>query len=232
MITSKPTQVAVIVGSVVLLAACMPKRTELQGYEGTSTPPGAQMTAEEAAGAPAMVWRAPNADLRKYTRFWFPPAQVYSGADANFDGASEEDKQKMADYMHAEFVKVVGEKYQIVNGPGPGVAKVQLTLGGMKNNVPIVSPVTHLAPAGLAVNMAKQVAGKPAVATGYVTIAAQVSDSQTNETLVSVIQNRAPDAMNIPASFTSNWAQEAAIDGAAEAFRKRIDEIQSKKAGA
>lgn len=228
----KPTQAAIIIGSAVLLGACVPKTTQLEGYEGASTPPGAQMAQGEAAGAPAMVYRAPNADLTKYTKFWFPPTQIYSGPDASFDGASEQDKQKIADYMHAEFVKVIGEKYAVVNAPGPGVAKVQLTLGGLKNNVPVVSPVAHLAPVGLAVNLVKQVADKPAIATGYVTIAVQVSDSQSNETLVSVIQNRAPDAMDIPASFSSTDAQEAAIDQAANAMLKRINAIQAKGAGA
>lgn len=228
----KHTQVALVIGSALLFAGCVPKRTQLEGYEGSSTPPGAQMSQGEAAGAPAMVYRSPNADIAKYTKFWFPPADIYSGSDAEFDGASPQDKEKMAQYMQTEFIKVVGEKYAIVDSPGPRVAKVQLTLGGMKNNVPIVSPVAHLAPVGLAVNLVKQAADKPAIATGYVTIAATVYDSQTNDILVSVIQNRAPDAMDIPASFSSTDAQQSAIDGAAKAFRNRIDQIQAKAGGA
>lgn len=179
-----------------------------------------------------MVYRSPSANLTKYTKFWFPPADIYSGSDAEFDGASPQEKQKMAQYMQTQFIKVVGEKYAIVNSPGPGVAKVQLTLAGMKNNVPVVSPVAHLAPVGLAVNLIKQAADKPAIATGYVTIAVTVFDSQSNDILVSAIQNRAPDAMDIPASFSSTDAQEAAINQAAKAFRNRIDQIQSKAAGA
>lgn len=228
----KHTQVALVIGSALLFAGCVPKTTQLEGYEGSATPPGAQMTAGEAAGAPAMVYRSPSANLTKYTKFWFPPADIYSGSDAEFDGASPQEKQKMAQYMQTQFSKVVGEKYAIVNSPGPGVAKVQLTLAGMKNNVPIVSPVAHLAPVGLAVNLIKQAADKPAIATGYVTIAVTVFDSQSNDILVSAIQNRAPDAMDIPASFSSTDAQEAAINQAAKAFRNRIDQIQSKAAGA
>lgn len=228
----KHTQVALVIGSALLFAGCVPKRTQLEGYEGSSTPPGAQMSQGEAAGAPAMVYRSPDANLAKYTKFWFPPADIYSGSDAEFDGASPEDKQKMAQYMQTEFIKVVGEKYAIVDSPGPGVAKVQLTLGGMKNNYPVVSAVTHVAPYGLAINLIKQAADKPAMATGYVTIAATVTDSQTNDILVSAIQNRAPDAMDIPAAFSSSDAQEAAIDQAAKAFRNRVDQIQAKAAGA
>lgn len=228
----KHTQVALVVGSALLFAGCVPKTTQIEGYEGSATPPGAQMSQGEAAGAPAMVYRSPAADVAKYTKFWFPAADVYSGSDAEFDGASPEDKEKMAQYMQTEFIKVVGEKYAIVDAPGPGVAKVQLTLAGMKNNVPVVSPVTHLAPAGLAVNLIKQAADKPAIATGYVTIAATVSDSQSNDILVSAVQNRAPDAMDIPASFSSTDAQQTAISQAAKAFRNRVDQIQAKAGGA
>jgi hypothetical protein len=228
----KQTQVALVIGSALLFAGCVPKTTQLEGYEGSATPPGTQMSQGEAAGAPALVYRSPGANLAKYTKFWFPPVTIYSGNDAEFDGASQQDKEKMAQYMQTEFKKVVGEKYPVVNSPGPGVAKVQLTLGGMKNNVPVVSPVSHLAPVGIAVNLIKTAADKPAIATGYVTIAATMSDSQTNDILVSVIQNRAPDAMDIPASFSSTDAQEAAIDQAAKAFRNRVDQIQAKAAGA
>jgi hypothetical protein len=228
----KHTQIALVIGATLLFAGCVPKTTQLEGYEGSAMAPGGQMSEGEVAGAPAMVYRSPGADVAKYTKFWFPPADIYSGSDAEFDGASPEDKTKMAQYMQTEFIRVVGEKYAIVNSPGPSVAKVQLTLGGLKNNVPIVSPVAHLAPAGIAINLIKQAADKPAIATGYVTIAVTVSDSQSDGILVSAIQNRAPDAMDIPASFSSSDAQETAIRQAAKAFRNRVDEIQAKAGGA
>ena len=59
-------------------------------------------------------------------------------------------------------------------------------------------------------------------------MAAQIVDSQTNGPLVTVVQKAYPNAMNIPATFTSRDAQEAAITQAAEGFRKRLDEMQKR----
>lgn len=66
-----------------------------------------------------MAYRAPDVGFAKYAKFWFPPLQIYSGEGADFDGASEQDKERVAQYMRTEFIKVFGEKYPIVNSPGP-----------------------------------------------------------------------------------------------------------------
>jgi len=126
--------------------------------------------------------------------------------------------------MRSEFIRALGNRY-VTQTPGPGVARVKLVLAGLDDNVPVVSTVTRLAPAGLVMNTFNQAAGQPGSFTGSTTIAGSILDSQSNALLMSFVQKRSPDALDIGATLSSRDAQQAAISQGAEAFRKRLDAL-------
>lgn len=194
---------------------------------GGTVPQSAAMQQEELAGRTALVYRAPNVDPRSYTRFILDPVQIYQGADAKWGDSTDQDRQQMAQYIQTQFTQVLLERNQLARAPGPGVARIDLILAGLDGNLPVVATVSRLAPAGLVLNSAKSVGGQPGSFTGSVTIAGSVVDSQTNATLVSFIQKRSPDAMNIGATLSSHDAWQAAISQAADAFRTRLQQIQA-----
>lgn len=179
----------------------------------------------ELTGRTALVWRAPNLDVRRYTRVIIEPVEVYRGADADFGGADVQQQQQLADYMRGEFSRTLGQR--VAFAPGPGVARLKLTLAGLENNTPVVAPVSRVAPAGLVINLGKQVMNQPGSFSGGVTIAGQVLDSTTDQPLITFVQKRYPEAMNVVATLSSRDAQEAAIRQAAEAFKNRLDELQA-----
>jgi hypothetical protein len=227
--THKGTPIAVAIASTLLIAACASnKPPELQGLSGSTQPNPSAMHEGELAGRTAMVYRAPNVDASQYTRFILDPVQIYQGADAKWSGASEQDRQQMAEFMQAEFYRVLHDRHQLAQKPGPGVARLDLILAGLDDNIPVVATVSRLAPAGLVLNMGKSVAGQPGSFTGSVVIAGTFIDSRTNATLLGFIQKRSPNAMNIGATLTSRDAQRAAITQAADAFGKRLDERRNK----
>ena len=219
------SRTAMVGAAVALLGACASQEPpQLSGLEGTSGPSMA-MEKGEVAGRTALVWRAPNADMRRYTRVIIDPVDVYRGADADYGGADVQQQQQLADYMRGEFSRAIGRWAAVA--PGPGVARLKLTLAGLENNTPVVAPVSRVAPAGLVLNLGKQVMDQPGSFTGGVTIAGQLSDSVTDQPLVTFVQKRYPEAMNISATFSSRDAQEAAIRQAAEAFKARLEELQA-----
>lgn len=225
--TLKGTPIAVAIASTLLVAGCASnKPPELQGFEGGTQPNAAAMREDELAGRTALVYRAADFNPRQYTRIILGPVQIYQGDDAKWGGSTEQDRQQMAQYMQAEFMHVLQERHQLAQAPGPGVARLNLILAGLEDNVPVAATVSRLAPAGLVLNVAKSAAGQPGSFTGSVTIAGTLVDSQTNATLISFIQKRSPNAMNIGATLTSRDAQRAAISQAAEAFRVRLEQVQ------
>jgi hypothetical protein len=174
-----------------------------------------------------MVYRAPNVDARQYTKFMIDPVSVYRGTDADWGGATDQEIQQMAQFMRSELVRALGDRYPIVTGPGPGVARIRLTLAGLENNTAVVAPVSRVMPAGLVVNVTNAAVGKSGTFTGSVTISGEVVDSSSNKSLVVFAQKRGPDALDIGATFSSRDAQRAAITSFADAFRKRMDQIQT-----
>src|SRR5689334_18717816 len=131
--------------AVLVLGGCASTEPKpMQGLEGSSMPPGASLQPGEVAGRTAMVWRNPNADLRRYTRFIIEPVEVYHGTDANFEGASEQELRQLADFTRREFVRTGGP--YVTTAPGPGVARIKLTLAGLEGNVPVASTVSRALP--------------------------------------------------------------------------------------
>jgi hypothetical protein len=215
---------ATAVAGLVLLGGCASEPEQPQNFASTAGPTAAEMQQGDVAGRTALVWRAPNADLKRYTRVIIDPVGIYQGPDANFGGADEAQLRELATYTQQEFTRAAGSR--LARNPGPGVARVKLMLAGLENNTPVVAPVSRVAPAGLVMNLGKQALDQPGSFSGGVTIAGQVIDAQTNQPLVTFVQKRYPDAMNVVATFTSRGAQEAAIRQAAEAFKGRFEEIQ------
>jgi hypothetical protein len=209
--------------ALLLAAGCT--STEPPNLQSVASP--ASMQSTELAGRASLVWRANNLDPKKYTRFIVEPVEVYRGPDANFAGATEADLNHLADYMQREFSRALRDRYAIASAPGPTTARVKLILAGVENSVPGVASVTRTLPAGLTMNMASSAMGQPGSFTGSVTIAGQFLDSVTNAPLLSFVQKRYPTALDLVATVSSREAHQAAITQAAEAFRKRLDEVHT-----
>jgi hypothetical protein len=216
------TFTAAMLAPAILLTACADQKPQqLQGVSGPA------MSEQDIGGRPTLAYLAPGADLRKYKRFILDTVTVYRGSDAQFGDATDADKQQLAQYMHSTFANALGSRYSIVTKPGPDVARIHLTLGGLEDSTPVVSTASHVLPVGLVTNLVNEQSGKPASFSASVTIAGEIRDSQTNKLEVSFIQKRFPDAMDISDSMVARDGQKAAIKDTADTFRARVDKIQA-----
>jgi len=220
----KKTAVAAMVIGAIGLAACTENSSNLAGQ-----PTKAPLAKDEVLGRAAMVYRAPNLDAKKYTKFIIDPVQIYRGTDADWSGASEQDIQEIAAFIRSELVRSLGDRFPVVTAPGPDVARIKLTLAGLENNTAVLAPISRVLPFGLAVNVTNQARDKEGSFTGSVTLSGEIVDSRSNQSLVVFAQRRGPDAMDIAATMSDRDAQKAAITSFAEAFRKRLDAIQANR---
>lgn len=213
---------AAIAAATLLLGACADQTPQhLQAQSGPA------QQERDIGGRPTLAYIAPGADFRKYKRFILDPVTVYRGSDANFSDATEADKEQLAGYMHSVFASALGSRYAIVKAPGADVARIQLTLAGLEDSVPVAGTVSHVLPAGLVMNMINSQSGQPGSFSAGVTIAGEIRDSQSNRLLASFVQKRFPDAMDISSTLTSRDGQKAAIQETANTFRARVDKIQA-----
>ena len=213
----------VIVGGLLVgLAACA---------SGPEMPTGMQSANQPMTEAPnvpgTLVWKKPGLNAAQYTSFILDPVDIYRGSDAKFGGATEEDKQAMANYMGREYVRVLSERYAVNSLPTRGTARLKLTLVGMSDNVPVAATASRIVPVGILANIANSASGGTPTFTGTVTIQGQFFDAVSGEPIATFVSTRAPSAMDLGATLTSHDAQQAAITGAAEDLREALEKNQT-----
>jgi hypothetical protein len=139
--------------------------------------------------------------LANYSKILIDPVTLYDGPDAQFGSVSAEDRQIVAQYMQAKFAEILGEKFRIVTVPGPGIARLHLTLTGIETSTPVLSTLSHLAPVGVVVNGGLEAAGRNGTNFGSVSYAVELSDSATNTLLYAYVTKQTPDALDVTASI-------------------------------
>lgn len=126
---------------------------------------------------------------------------IYAGPDAQFGKMSATDKQALASYMHQEFSKVLGRRFQPVAQAGPGTLRARLTLTGAEASTPVLSTVSHVFPGGLVVNAGAQAIGGRGTFSGWVSYAVEIEDAETGSLLYAHVASRSANALDITANF-------------------------------
>ena len=79
-----------------------------------------------------LVYHAPDIVPGKYKSIFVDNADIYRAADADFGGASEEDKARLAQQLSTEFKNALTKhKYALTSQNGEGVVRLHLTLAGI-----------------------------------------------------------------------------------------------------
>ncbi|MBC7953264.1 MAG: DUF3313 domain-containing protein [Rhodospirillaceae bacterium] len=182
----------------------------------------AMQTSERLPGS--ISWRSPDMDPTRYDRFTIAPVKIYEGADASYGSATQADKQAMASYMQQEFSRVLGERFSGSNTPGAKAARLELTLAGLSDNIPVASTAASIAPVGLVRNIVS--GGQSPIFTATVTYKGEVYDTQTGKLLAAFVTTKTPSALDLGATIDSRTAQQAAITEGARDTRGAIESAQ------
>jgi len=164
-----------------------------------------------------------HVDWRPYTRVIVSPVVVYRGTDNQFGRTSEEDKDRLAEYMHAQFVTKLAEKFQVTNTPSSGSLRVNLTLTGARTSTPVLSTFTHFDLAGGPYNIVQGARGKEGMMMGSVTYAVEIYDADTNRLLRAYVEKQYPNAMNVKSTFGSLSAAKTGIRKGADALVAQLN---------
>lgn len=197
-----------------------------QPYKGQGLAAESKLEATK-EGHAEYVYKAKDVDWKQYSKFVIPPVAIYSGADAQFGGATDKQKQEMADFLKTEFGRVLDEGgYPAVMQPGPGVAELKLTLAGLVLTHPFAATITHLAPAGIVMNIGKGVAGGGGSFMGSVTFAGEVYDSQSGKLLAAFVTKQNAGAMNVPAAMTELGSAKVGVTKGAKDFLAAVRRVE------
>ncbi len=165
----------------------------------------------------AMLYINSDAPQKNWSKFIVDPVQVYQGEDNGFGDISVEDRQMMADFARSEMIRVLGEKFAIVDTPEPEAMRIKLILVGLEKTNTVMRGLTYGSPVGLAMNLGNGALGKQGNFMGSVTLAGEFEDAESGTTLVAFMGKISPFAL-LP-SFLPWDAAKAGITTFAIDFR-------------
>ncbi len=157
-----------------------------------------------------------DVDWAKYEAFIMDPVAIYTGADNQFEKISETDKDKLAQYMRAEFSEKLRGRFRRSATPGAGTVRIKLTLTGAKANTNVLNTVMHFDLLGGPYNAVQDARGKEGMLSGSVSFAVEIYDSSTNALLGAYVAKQYPNAWNLPAGMGSMAAAEVGAQKGAE----------------
>jgi hypothetical protein len=172
-----------------------------------------------------LVYRAPDIQSGKYKSIFVDTADIYRAADADFGGASEEDKARLAEKLSTEFKNALAKHhYTLVSQSGQGVVRLHLILAGIKESKPVAATALRLTPLGLGMSAAKSVSGHDNSAlVGSVTVSGELIDVESGEALVGFVATESPIALDISSGFGKLRAAELGIERGSEEFAVALD---------
>ena len=171
-----------------------------------------------------LVYRAPDVEAGKYKGIFVDNADIYRAADADFGGASEADKARLAEKLSTEFKSALTKHhYTLVSESGPGVVRLHLILAGIKESKPVAATVLRLTPLGLGASAAKTVTGGSSALVGSVTVSGELLDAQSGEALAGFVATESPIALDLTSGLGKLRAAELGIERGSEDFAAALD---------
>lgn len=159
---------------------------------------------------------------RSYTSVILDPVAIYRGADQQFDGLSEADKQTLASTMRDTFTAALSRRFAFVGEPNPNTLRIHLTLTGASTNTPVLGTLSRFDLAGGLYNGVQAARGGEGAMTGAVVFAVEIFDASTGTLLAAYIEKQYPNAYNISASMGALAAAKVGIEKGADALVGRL----------
>ncbi|GAA0454258.1 hypothetical protein GCM10009095_22350 [Sphingomonas molluscorum] len=164
----------------------------------------------------------PQAGFTRYRSILIDPTAIYTGSDAQFDGVSMADRQKYAALMTGVLKADLASTLAVVTKPGPGVLRVRLTLVGMEKTKGGFATVTRVTPVGLLTSSVQSLAGKKGTMSGSILFAVEIKDSRTGDLLAAAVRRRAPDALDIGSTLSTESTVKAVARDLASHLAARL----------
>jgi len=179
-----------------------------------------------------LVYRAPDIQPGKYKAIFVDSADIYRAADADFGGASEADKTRLAEKLSTDFKSALAKhRYPLVTQPGEGVVRLHLILAGIRESKPVASTALRLTPLGLGMSAGNTLAGHDSALVGSVTVSGELIDAQSGEPLAGFVATESPIALDLTSGLGKLRAAELGIERGSDEFATALDRFLNRNPG-
>lgn len=197
----------------------------------------------------ALIYRKPDADLKKYNKFIFERIVVSISDEAEYKAIDPNELKALTDYFQEAIIKQLGKDYPQVQEPGPDVLRLKVALTELVPTKTGYSVVTLIVPYATVADLASGAASKGGTGSspylGETSIEMMAIDSMSNEVLVGYVERRIGKKYDVNLdkgvgkavtegygsyfkSFTSWGYAQKAFDYWAAKLRQRLDIIHGK----
>jgi hypothetical protein len=200
--------------------ATLENQTAVCGFLGDSC----QMLKPGGKGEAAERWINPSAQFTQYNKVMIATVGFF-GADAS--KVSTKDQQALTDFSYKALNEALSKKFQVVDQPGPGVAKVQVAILDAEAATPGLRSISMAVPQLRVLTTVASLGTQNFPFAGGVEAALKITDTATGQTLAAAVDRRmGGSAMRAAAQW--QWGDaENAIKAWAEQIATRLYEYTS-----
>lgn len=218
---------AILIGvfSLATLAGC----TSSQSVEKPTDLPESARLREDPSQPGAWVYRVPNINFGKYTRYIVDPVQIYRGPDADFAGLSDAQLDELAQLMTGEARRALGGANLLASSPGPNTARIVIKVVRVDPTTPGAATVSRLLPVGAVANAVQGAEGGSGTFTGAAVLSAEFYDSKTSKLLAAAVRRYHPATFNMQATLSTMDTARAAVRQAAQDLLSSLQRAQANR---
>jgi hypothetical protein len=165
-----------------------------------------QLKPQEGYDAQEVYVRA-NTPWKDYSAIYIESVSLWIKDDSKKPSA--EDQKKITDMLYKSLHEKLGERFKIVDRPGPGVIQIRAALTEAKGARVALNTVTTVIPQARAVSTILGLGTDTAALVGAASMEAEATDSITDDRLAAVIDSRA--GTKGITRMLSKWADVQAI---------------------
>lgn len=176
------------------------------------------------AGQALLIYVKPGLDYSQYHGLLMDPVGIYvSQANSKLGRVSQEDQQRLVNYLDSKVRTLLAQDYRLVDKPGPNVVRLRLAITEARGANVALDTVSTLVPVGLAISEAKNLALGSHSAVGAAGLEGEVLDAQTGERLAAFVDRRVGRKVTGRFDKFKKWrTADDAFDVWAETVRERL----------
>ena len=174
-----------------------------------------------------LIYTSPDFHARNYSRFIFPPIEIWIDPDSEYKGVQPDQLKKITDGLREVLTDALKDGYPIVDKPGPGVAIVRIALTNVYLKKKKVKWYNYT-PVGAVSKGVQMAAGKNiALTTAHLEV--EMLDSQSGERLKAGVDLQVGEKLREKIKEgkerpETTWADvEETFEFYAKRFRQRLD---------
>jgi hypothetical protein len=133
----------------------------------------------------------PQADFAAYTKILMDPVWMICNKDSNLQELSQEDPQRIINYLHATIREQLKPDYTFVDEKAAGVMRLRVAITEARGSQVVLDTLSSIIPIGVALGLVKKVAVGTNISVGEAGIEMELQDSQTGQRLAAAVDERA-----------------------------------------